>query len=88
MWGSLERWRGEERGVSWHPAGPAGLPANPEMGEARWRGAWQVDRRTASLLYPSPQHGGEAGSRAGISVQEGRSSPDEWLQQTESGMVK
>ncbi len=57
---------------------PGWLACNPpEMGEARWQGVRQVDCHNAFLLHPPPPAQGEAGSRAGISMQEGRSSPDE-----------
>jgi hypothetical protein len=57
--------------VGWHPAGPVGLPATPEEGEAGWR-AWQVDRHTAELLRPpTPVGEGRTGGRVGVRVQEG-----------------
>ncbi len=43
--------------VSWLPAWPAGTPTTPQLGEAWWRGVWQVDR-TAARGPPQPQRGG------------------------------
>jgi hypothetical protein len=43
----------------WQPAGPAGLPATPEEGEAGR--AWRVDCHPAGLLHPpSPAGGGDS----------------------------
>ncbi len=69
------RGRGETF-VSWHPAGPAGLPATPDKGEAGWW-AWRVDRHTAEPLRP-PTPVGEGGGRwqGGCQGAGGRSFPD------------
>jgi hypothetical protein len=51
----------EGRRVGWvscHVGGPAGWPATPWLGEARWQGPRQVDRAASLFPAPTPARGG------------------------------
>jgi hypothetical protein len=77
MGGPREVWGRGEGFDSWHPASPAGSLTTPRWGR---RGGVGRGGLTAVLLHccdPPAGGWGEAGSRAGVKVQEGRTSPDD-----------
>ncbi len=72
--GALEGWG--VVWVSWRIAGPAGLPATPQVGEASWRGTQQVGRAASLFPAPAPARGEGAVGRSDVRVKEGRTSHD------------